>query len=83
MTYALRTSGFHVPVARRNRRSHSALASLRRAVVRLFNAVVESREQEAERNVRAYLARTGGRFTDSIEREINDRQFNGGWNLRR
>jgi hypothetical protein len=56
---------------------------LRRAVVRLFNAVVESREQEAERNVRAYLARTGGRFTDSIEREINDRQFNGGWNLRR
>jgi hypothetical protein len=52
-------------------------------LTRLFNAVFESREREAARNVEAYLARTGYRFTDSIEREINDRAFNGGWNPRR
>ena len=50
---------------------------------RLLNAVFESREREAERVAKAYLARTGYRFTDSIEREINNRAFNGGWKFRR
>ncbi len=49
----------------------------------LFDAMRESRYRLVDREVQAYLARTGYRFTDSIEREINDRHFNGGWNARR
>ncbi len=52
-------------------------------LTRLFNALYDTREREAARNVEAYLARTGYRFTDSIERELNERLFNGGWNSRR
>ena len=51
--------------------------------MRLFNAIFESRERQADREAEMYLARTGHRFTDSIERELNDRLFNGGWNARR
>jgi hypothetical protein len=50
---------------------------------RLFDAVFESRQRQAEHAVEAYLARTGHRFTDSLEREINEHMFNGGWNARR
>jgi hypothetical protein len=52
-------------------------------LVRLFNAVFESRQRQAERDIEDYLARTGHRFTDSIEREINEHYFNGSWNVRR
>ena len=83
MSYAAHSTDFHGHVAPRAKTGRSVFASLRRVVGGFFGAVLESREREAERAIGAYLERTGGRFTDSIEREINDRQFNGGWNLRR
>ena len=46
---------------------------------RLFDAVFESRQKEAERVVVAYLERTGGRFTDDIERRLTDRLVTGQW----
>ena len=41
---------------------------------RLFAALIESRQRQAERDVARYLARTGLKFTDSVEREV-ERQF--------
>lgn len=50
---------------------------------RLFDALVESRQQRAQRDVSAFVARRGHRLTDSVEREINEHLFDGGWNARR
>ncbi len=71
MAYAARPIDFH----------RSKSQAWRGLLCRLFDAVIESRARAVEREAEVYLARTGGRFTDSIEREINDRHFNGGWNL--
>jgi hypothetical protein len=46
---------------------------------RLYDALLESREKEAERVVAAYLERTGGRFTDDIERRLTERVISGEW----
>jgi len=40
---------------------------------RLFAAVVLMRQRQADREIASYLAGTGGKFTDSIEREIQRR----------
>lgn len=46
---------------------------------RIYDAVLESREKQAERAIAAYLETTGGRFTDSIERRITERLISGDW----
>ena len=42
-------------------------------VTRLFRALHDARLRQAEREIASYLARTGGKFTDSAEREIEQR----------
>ena len=37
---------------------------------RLFDAIEKSRQREADQVITAYLARSGGRLTDSVEREM-------------
>jgi len=83
MAYAARPIDFHRHVASPNAAATSKAPARPGFLTRLFNALYESREREAARNAEAHLARTGYRFTDSIERELNERQFNGGWNPRR
>ncbi len=39
----------------------------------LMHAIAASRMQQAEREIAAYLARSGGKFTDESEREIERR----------
>ena len=46
---------------------------------RLYDAVIESRQKQAERVAAAYLEGTGGRFTDDIERRLTDRLVSGNW----
>ena len=46
---------------------------------RLLDAARESAERHAERDAAGVLERSGGRLTDSIEREITDRLINGSW----
>jgi hypothetical protein len=46
----------------------------------MLDALLDTRARQAQRDVEAYLARRGYRLTDSIEREMNERLFNGGWN---
>jgi hypothetical protein len=47
---------------------------------RLIAAIQEARMRAAEREIALYLSRSGGRFTDEQEREI-ERRFlsNSGW----
>ena len=49
---------------------------------RLFDALFESRERQAQRTVNEYIAGQGHRLTDSVEREIGERML-GDWNFRR
>jgi hypothetical protein len=50
---------------------------------RLYDAIMDIRQRRANRDIEAFLARRGNRLTDSIERELGERLFNGGWNARR
>jgi hypothetical protein len=46
---------------------------------RVLGAVFESAERQAERDAAHVLERSGGRLTDSIERELTNRFITGGW----
>jgi hypothetical protein len=73
MTYAPHPSAF-VPC-----RESEPAARRPGLMRRLYDALLESREKEAERVVAAYLERTGGRFTDDIERRLTERLISGEW----
>ena len=49
---------------------------------RIFDAIVESRQKSANREIALRLARSGGRITDSIEREIAQSLLKGNWKVR-
>jgi hypothetical protein len=83
MVYAARASDFRTNIVPCDQPGDIKKAPPRGLLRRLFDAVFESSEQRAERDIEAYLARTGHRFTDSIERELNEHMFGGGWNQRR
>jgi len=40
---------------------------------RLSDALIDSRQRKADRDVAAYIQRSGGRLTDSVERELMER----------
>ena len=42
---------------------------------RIFGAIFETRQQQIEREVAGFVARSGGRITDDIERQIMQRLF--------
>jgi hypothetical protein len=44
-------------------------------VRRFVDALVASRLQQAEQEIARYLESTGGKFTDSVEREIEERLY--------
>ncbi len=77
---AAQHSVFH-PFTRHSRRSARASAIHKpRFLQRVFGAIVKTREQELDRQVAAALARSGGRFTDSIERNMYQRHiFGSSW----
>jgi hypothetical protein len=47
----------------------------------LIDAITRSRQNEAQREVEAYVARRG-KLTDSMEREIAERFITGNWGPR-
>ena len=42
---------------------------------RIFGAIFETRQEQIEREVARFVARSGGRITDDIERQIMQRLF--------
>ena len=47
---------------------------------RIFGAIFETRQQQIEREVARFVARSGGRITDDIERKILQHFFASNWN---
>ena len=79
MTYVARPSEF-IPCGGQAPAARHGHAAQRPALLRrLFDAVFESRQKQAEREIAGYLERTGGRFTDEIERRLTDRLIHGQW----
>ncbi len=80
MTYVARPTDFHtdgspyrVPAKTEKRRGF---------LRRLYDTIVRNRQIGANRDIEAFLARRGYRLTDSIERDLNEHLFNGGWHAR-
>jgi hypothetical protein len=78
MTYAVRPHEF-ANCAGHERPAHPPVASRRGWLRRIYDAMFESRQKQAERAIAAYLGSTGGRFTDSIERRVTERLISGKW----
>jgi hypothetical protein len=49
---------------------------------RIFDAMFESRQRQADRQIAAFVAGRGGRFTDELEREIMRRLLTSDWSAR-
>jgi hypothetical protein len=50
-----------------------ATAPKRRLLLRFYDALIESQQRRAEREIARYLQRGGVKFTDQVEREIERR----------
>jgi len=49
---------------------------------RIFDAFMESRQRDVDRQVARFVAaRSGGTLTDSLEREISQRLLTSNWNV--
>jgi len=78
MTYAARPSEF-VPCQECPPAERAGAAGRPGFLRRLYDAMLHSRQTQAEREIAAYLEQTGGRFTDDIERRVTDRLITGEW----
>ena len=61
-----------IPVAPSRRAKQRSRPGLLR---RLLAALVASREQQIEHEIARYLESTGGKLTDTVEREIEERLY--------
>ena len=57
-----------------------AVASKAGVLRRIFDAIIEPRHKQADRDIARLLARSGGRLTDDIEREMTQRLLTGNLN---
>ena len=81
MTYAAHQRDF-VPYFRDQASTSRSNAVANKAGIlrRIFNAIIEPRQKQADREIARFLARSGGRLTDSMEREMTERLLTGNWN---
>jgi len=49
---------------------HNVVSTIAGTVVRAMRAIPETREKQIERRIAVIVTRSGGRFTDEVEREI-------------
>jgi hypothetical protein len=61
-------------------RRSDAVASKAGVLRRIFDAIIEPRHKQADRDITRLLARSGGRLTDDIEREMTQRLLTGNLN---
>jgi hypothetical protein len=54
-----------------------AVANKAGVLRRIFDAIVEPRQTQVDRDIARILARSGGRLTDDIEREMTQRLLTG------
>jgi hypothetical protein len=61
--------------------ANGGAARLRRLARRLTDALEAPRRTEVDREIARHLAQSGGRLTDSMEREIFRKVFASDWSL--
>ena len=80
MSYAPRPNEFIPYLPERIAAKRRAEAKRRGILRRIFDAIVESRQKHAERELARFVERTGGRLTDDIERRMTEHLTRGDWN---
>jgi hypothetical protein len=51
-------------------------------LLRIFNSLFELRQRQTDRNIARFVARSGMRLTDDMEREMTQRFLTGNWSYR-
>jgi hypothetical protein len=82
MTYAAHHRDFVPYFGDKASTRSNAVANKDGVLRRIFEAIFESRQKQIDRDITRYLARSVGRLTDEIEREMTQRLLAGNWNAR-
>ena len=81
MSYAAHRSDFGSLVSQAPSKGE-ALPKKAHILRRIFDAFMQSRQRDADRQIARFLAaRSGGRLTDDLEREISHRLSTSTWSL--
>ena len=82
MASATRSVGFGLCGDRTAPVANGVGARLKRLARRLTDALIEAqRRRDVDREIARLLAQSGGRLTDSLEREIMQKVFTSDWSL--
>jgi hypothetical protein len=73
MSYAAHHKDFGSFVSHKVPANSEAIAKKPSILRRIFDAIMESRQREADRQIARFLAGRGGTLTDDLEREITRR----------
>jgi len=82
MTYAAHHRHFTPYFADKASPKSNAVTKKPGVLWRIFDAIVDSRQKRADREIAGWLARSGGRITDDIEREMTQSLLTDNWNVR-
>ena len=82
MTYAAHHENFVPCIGGEGPKKREAVAQRFGVLRRIFDAVVRSRQRHADQQIAAFLARSGGRLTDDLERELMLRISTSNWRMR-
>ncbi|MDE2361902.1 MAG: hypothetical protein KGM42_04415 [Hyphomicrobiales bacterium] len=72
----------HIPAIVAPPKAHSLAGDVAHFVGRLFHGDLSLDESSEDRMMRRFLSRSGGRFTDSMEREAMQNALFGPWRAR-
>ena len=81
MGYAAHSRDFGLCSDRTSPVANGVGAKLARLACRLTGALAQQRQREVDREVALVLARSGGRITDSMEREMMQKALASDWSL--
>ena len=79
MSCTTHTGDFGLPGGRTARIANSIGARLARLVHRLSGVPLAQRQRQVDREIAGLLARSGGRLTDSMEREMMEKALGSDW----
>jgi hypothetical protein len=82
MTYAAHHRDFVPYFGDKASTRSNAVANKAGVLRRIFDAIFESPQKQAERDIARFLARSGGRLTDDMEREMTQRLLTDNWSAR-
>ncbi len=82
MTYAAHHENFVPYIGGEGPKKRETVARRFGVLRRVFDAVMRSRQRHADQQIAAFLARSGGRLTDDLERELMRRISTSDWRLR-